>query len=69
MFDWLQNIVDWLVYDTIGLSSEEHLAQALNFFIYDSIKIIILLFVIIFLMGIINRRLCVSPDFMFNSSL
>jgi uncharacterized membrane protein YraQ (UPF0718 family) len=54
MFDWLQNITDWLVYDTIGLSADEHLAQALNFFIYDSIKIILLLFVIIFLMGIIN---------------
>jgi uncharacterized protein len=54
MFDWLQKIADWLVYDTIGFSKEEHLAQALNFFIYDSIKIILLLFVIIFLMGIIN---------------
>lgn len=54
MFDWLQNIADWLVYDTMGLSAKAHLAQALNFFIYDSIKILILLFVIIFLMGIIN---------------
>jgi uncharacterized membrane protein YraQ (UPF0718 family) len=54
MFDWLQNIADWLVYDTFGLSAEQHLAQALNFFIYDSIKIILLLFIIIFLMGIIN---------------
>lgn len=54
MFDWLQNIADWLVYDTFGLSSEAHLAQALNFFIYDSIKILILLFVIILLMGIVN---------------
>lgn len=54
MFDWLQNISDWLVYDTIGLSPTEHLAQALNFFIYDSIKILILLFVIIFFMGIVN---------------
>lgn len=54
MFDWLQNITDWLVYDTIGLSPDQHLAQALNFFIYDSIKIILLLFVIIFFMGIVN---------------
>jgi len=54
MFDWLQNISDWLVYDTFGLSPKTHLAQALNFFIYDSIKILILLFVIIFLMGVIN---------------
>lgn len=54
MFDWLQNITDWFVYDTIGLSANAHLAQALNFFIYDSIKIIILLFLIIYIMGIIN---------------
>jgi uncharacterized membrane protein YraQ (UPF0718 family) len=54
MFDWLQKIADWLVYETFGLSAEQHLAQALNFFIYDSIKIILLLFLIIFLMGIIN---------------
>ncbi|MGM0477663.1 MAG: permease [Bacteroidota bacterium] len=54
MFDWLQDISDWLVYDTIGLSSEAHLAKALNFFIYDSIKILILLFIIILLMGVVN---------------
>jgi uncharacterized membrane protein YraQ (UPF0718 family) len=54
MFDWLQQISDWLVYDTFNFSPEAHLAKALNFFIYDSIKILILLFVIIFLMGIVN---------------
>ena len=43
MFDWIQQIADWLVYDTFGLSSEEHLAAALNFFFYDSIKILLLL--------------------------
>ena len=32
----------------------EHLAEALNFFIYDSVKILILLFIVIFLMGIVN---------------
>ena len=54
MFDWLQNIVDQIVYDSIGLSSENHFGQALNFFIFDSVKIILLLVIIIFLMGIIN---------------
>ncbi len=54
MFDWIQNIADWLVYDTLGLNKEEHLAKALNFFIYDTTKILILLFVIIFLMGVVN---------------
>jgi len=54
MFDWLQNIADYLVFRIFGLAEESHLAEALNFFIYDTVKIFILLFVIIFLMGIIN---------------
>lgn len=54
MFDWLQNITDWLLYDKIGMNSEAHLSHALNFFIYDSIKIIMLLFLIVFIMGIVN---------------
>ncbi len=54
MFDWLQYIADWFVYDILGLSIKSHLAAALNFFIYDSVKILLLLFFIIFLMGIIN---------------
>jgi len=29
MFDWLQHIADWLVYDVFNLSTEQHLANAL----------------------------------------
>ena len=54
MFDWIQKLADWIVFDTLQLNRGKHLAEALNFFIYDSIKILILLFVIIFLMGIVN---------------
>ncbi len=54
MFDWLQYISDWLVYNIIGLSVQSHLGSALNFFIYDTIKILILLFIITFIMGIVN---------------
>lgn len=54
MFDWIQYLADWVVYDTLHLAKGQHLAEALNFFIYDSIKILLLLFVIIFFMGIIN---------------
>ena len=54
MFDWLQNIADYLVYEALGLERGKHLAEALDFFIYDTIKILILLFIIIFLMGIVN---------------
>jgi len=54
MFDWLQHIADWLIYSVFGISSQSHLGEALNFFVYDTIKILILLFIITFLMGIIN---------------
>lgn len=54
MFDWIQNFADWLVYGQIGLEKGEHLAEALNFFFYDSIKILLLLFIVIFFMGIVN---------------
>ncbi|UKM64093.1 permease [Flavobacteriaceae bacterium GSB9] len=54
MFDWLQHIADWLVYDAFNLNKNQHLAEALNFFIYDTVKILILLFVVIFIMGIVN---------------
>jgi uncharacterized membrane protein YraQ (UPF0718 family) len=54
MFDWLDSLIAWLVYDTIGLDAATHWGQALHFFFYDSIKILILLFLITFLMGIVN---------------
>ena len=54
MFDWVQNIADWLVYDVLNLDKDQHLTEALNFFIYDTTKILILLFVVIFFMGIVN---------------
>lgn len=50
----IQNFADWLLYDIFGLSSSTALGTAVNFFFYDSIKIIILLFFISILMGIIN---------------
>jgi len=54
MFDWVQHIADWLVYDVLNLNKDQHLTEALNFFIYDTTKILILLFVVIFFMGIVN---------------
>lgn len=54
MFDWVQQLADWLVFNVFGMLPKNHLSEALNFFIYDSIKILILLFVVIFFMGIVN---------------
>ena len=54
MFKWIENLADWLVFDLLNLAKGNHLAEALHFFIYDSIKILLLVFVIIFFMGILN---------------
>ncbi|NRR92621.1 permease [Winogradskyella undariae] len=54
MFDWLQHFADWLIYNVFNVGAETHLGIALNFFIYDTLKILILLFVIVFIMGIVN---------------
>ena len=43
-----QKVVDWLVFDTIGLSRDSALGSALDFFVYDTVKIFFLLVVIIF---------------------
>lgn len=50
----IQSFADWLVYGIFGLDSATKLGQAVNFFFYDSLKILILLFLISAVMGIIN---------------
>ncbi|MCD6596562.1 MAG: permease [Bacteroidales bacterium] len=46
--------VDWFVFGLLKLPETSKLVSALNFFLYDSIKILLLVFIIVFLMGIIN---------------
>jgi len=53
----LTKFTDWLVYGLLGLNAKAQLPQALNFFIYDSIKIILLLFVMIFAIGFLRTYL------------
>ena len=50
----IQNFADWLVFDLIKISQTSHFGIALNLFLYDTIKIIILLFFISVIMGVIN---------------
>jgi uncharacterized membrane protein YraQ (UPF0718 family) len=54
MFNWLQQFADWLVFGILNIAVDSHFGVALNFFIYDTIKILILLFVIVVLMGVVN---------------
>jgi uncharacterized membrane protein YraQ (UPF0718 family) len=52
--------VDYIVYHLLAISSQTHLGKALNFFLYDTVKIFFLLSVIIFLVAII--RSCFPPE-------
>ena len=54
MFDWLQYVADWLIYSVAGMSAQSHWGQALNFFVFDTLKIFLLLFFITTIMGIVN---------------
>ena len=50
----IQQFADWLVYGIFGIDAATSLGIAVNFFVYDTIKIVILLFTISLVMGIIN---------------
>ena len=56
----LQPIADWLTYSLLGLNPQTQIGQALNFFIYDVPKILLLLggmiFVITLLQTFINMQ-------------
>ena len=53
----LQRLTDRLVYDVLGLTQGDRLAGVLHFFIYDSVKILLLLFAVIFVIGILRTFL------------
>jgi len=54
MFNWAQSFADWLIYSVFGIEIHSKTGDALNFFVYDTIKIFILLAGVTFLMGILN---------------
>jgi uncharacterized membrane protein YraQ (UPF0718 family) len=60
MFDWTQQFADWLTYTLFGLAPDSKWGDALNFFVYDTIKIFILLAGITLLMGGINSYFPIS---------
>jgi uncharacterized membrane protein YraQ (UPF0718 family) len=54
MFEWAQWIAEWIIYGIAGIEEGTALGNALTFFIYDVIKIVILLYFISFIMGLVN---------------
>ena len=60
MQDFLQLFADWLTYSILGLVQGTPLASSVNFFIYDSIKVTLLLAVIVF--GVAIVRTYITPQ-------
>jgi len=56
----LQEFADWLTYSIFGLARESQIGAAVNFFVYDSIKVTLMLAVIVFLVGVI--RTFITPE-------
>ncbi|MBP1763768.1 MAG: putative permease [Firmicutes bacterium] len=54
MFNWVQSLADWLVYSVFTIQPGSKLGDALNFFIFDTIKIFILLLIIIYIITFIR---------------
>lgn len=53
----LLNFCDWLIYGLFGLDRASRLVGAVHFFVYDSLKIFLLLTVMIFLIGVVRTWL------------
>ncbi|MBK6819225.1 MAG: permease [Bacteroidetes bacterium] len=54
MFKGLQQFADWLIFSVFSIKQHSKLGDALNFFVFDTLKIFILLGFITLIMGIIN---------------
>lgn len=54
LYLYLQPLADYVTYNLAGMNPDTHLAASINFFIYDTLKILILLFLISSLMGVVN---------------
>jgi uncharacterized membrane protein YraQ (UPF0718 family) len=54
MQDLLAQFADWVTYAGLGLVRGSPLASSVNFFVYDSIKVTVMLAVIVFLVAIVR---------------
>jgi uncharacterized membrane protein YraQ (UPF0718 family) len=59
---WLGNepFFDWLVYDLAALAAGTRLGDAVHFFLYDSVKILLLLSGVIFVIGVLRSFVSVE---------
>lgn len=54
MFDWWEKLSGYLVFDVLKLAHKSQMGEALHFFVFDTIKIFILLVAIIFVVSFLR---------------
>lgn len=59
-YHYLKPATDWLIDDALGLTSGSHFTEALRFFVFEVPKVLLLLILIIFFVGIV--RSFFSPE-------
>lgn len=60
IYHFLKPATDWLVDDVLGMTAGTHLTEALRFFVFEVSKVLLLLTLIIFLVGIVRSYF--SPE-------
>jgi uncharacterized membrane protein YraQ (UPF0718 family) len=60
IFHPIQLLADWITYRIINLGPESHLGTSVNFFVYDSVKMLLLLLVINYLMAVFRYYLSIE---------
>jgi len=60
IYKYLQEITDFIVFNLLQMTPEKHLTETIRFFIYEVPKVLMLLVLIIFIVGII--RTYFSPE-------
>jgi hypothetical protein len=53
----LLNFSNWLIFSLLGFSPDSRLGESLSFFVYDTVKILLLLFAVIFIIGVLRSYL------------
>jgi uncharacterized membrane protein YraQ (UPF0718 family) len=54
VYSAIRPLSDWLTFGVIGLAPESHLGQSVAFFLYDAPKVLLLLVLIVFAVGIVR---------------
>lgn len=60
IYSQLLPFADWFAYSLIGFSPESHLGSAIQFFVYDTPKVLMLLVLVVFFVGILRSFVTVD---------